>query len=109
MKPRTWSTLIEKEKDYHVNLHGYCDNNDADGGACPAREVTVLVKDFHRDLPRLLKKGPFCPLCGARLLTGWYVPPIERVVATHKRQRRQASRDVFDPRDVSILGGDPSL
>ena len=88
-KPRTWELASKHEKEAYVTLHGYCDNNEGD---CPARTVEVVVKDFHRELPELLEKGPFCPLCGVRLLVDMFLPAIENTHALVVREQVEANQ-----------------
>lgn len=90
-KPPTWELAAKQEKEAYVTLNGYCDNNEGD---CPARQVSVVVKDFHRELPELLEKGPFCPLCGARLIVDMFLPSVESARAWVVREQLEANRTV---------------
>ena len=90
-KPHTWARAAKEQKEAYVTLHGYCDNNK---DSCPARQVSVIVKDLDRALPNLLKKGPLCPLCGARLLVDMFLPTIEDTHATIVREQIEAYRTV---------------
>jgi hypothetical protein len=48
-----------RERDYRLHLTIYCNNP-----GCPAREIEVTLKDYDRDLVRLIEQHGFqCPIC----------------------------------------------
>jgi len=64
-------------------LMGYCDSPD-----CPAREVTIFIKDYDRELDALLTRHGFrCPIC-QRILKTHEVLTLEE----HRRHQDQLAR-----------------
>lgn len=87
-----WLGLVKKAllKDYLLELHGYCDNNQDN---CPAREVSVRLKDHDATLQNFIRAGaPHCPLCGSKLLLGWQgYGPVETSKETDVRTCKEAA------------------
>lgn len=63
-------TATAREQDYLLTYEIYCDGV-SDG--CPAREITIQIKDHDRTLVKLIKRqGGFrCPLCGGFAKMHW--------------------------------------
>ena len=83
-----WADLLPRKEVMDINVYCYKCNSSLE-----------VVEEYNEGYPfhGITVKVEPCPECAAQ-------QSAPRTV-----KKRRAKKDIFDPRDVSILGGDPSL